>query len=224
MSKFNEIFNLTKENYKNIFSILAISILLAIVSNYLSKKPLPLTPQPIEKISDDELLGDLNESVTPQNQTNPIENINSAIPAVVNQDSINKANKRIQDSLAKLKKEIELGKVEDKKVNDNIEKTVTFEQMKKIINNSNFVIIDARSADDYAKGKIGNALNIFPYDEESNYFPKILSLPRDKKIVIYCTGGNCDLSHHLAEDLMNFDFKNVFIYTGGWEEWELKNK
>lgn len=224
MSKFNEIFNLTKENYKNIFSILAISILLALVSNYLSKKPLSLTPKPIEKISDDVLLGDLNDTLSTQTQSTQIEITSSANPVLINQDSINKVNKRIQDSLAKLKKGIKLGQIGVEKVNENIEKTVTYEQMKKIINNPNFVIIDARSADDYSKGKIGNAINIFPYDDESRYFPKILSLPSDKKIVIYCTGGNCDLSHHLAEDLMNFDFKNVFIYTGGWEEWELKNK
>lgn len=115
--------------------------------------------------------------------------------------------------------------VKDKSVKestlDNLEKVVNYNQVLKIIRNKNFVIIDARSLDDYKKGKISNALNIFPYNENENeYFQQIMSLPRDKRFLIYCTGGNCDLSHHLAEDMANFGFSNIFIYVGGWEEWE----
>ncbi|MFY8160385.1 MAG: rhodanese-like domain-containing protein [Candidatus Kapaibacteriota bacterium] len=220
-----------KQSLLTIGSILIVSLGLALLNNYLSKKPLPYTPQPIETISDDDLFGDLESENTIKTQKNIDSTISiSQNTAILNLDSIKKINKRIADSLAKLKKDIELGKVNlnndgnKDAAQSNIEKTVTYEQVKKLLNNPNFYFIDARSAEDYAKGKIGNSINIFPYDEESVYFPKILSLPRDKKFIIYCTGGNCDLSHHLAEDMINFNFTNIFIYTGGWEEWELKNK
>ncbi|TNE33625.1 rhodanese-like domain-containing protein [bacterium] len=107
--------------------------------------------------------------------------------------------------------------------NDELEGgTVTYEQIKARIDDPNFIIIDARSEEDYAKKHIGNSINIFPHSDESKYFEKIYTLPRDKKFIIYCNGGNCDLSHQVAEDMKIAGFKNIFIYTSGWEEWETK--
>lgn len=100
--------------------------------------------------------------------------------------------------------------------------TITYDQIKARVDNPNFVIIDARSPEDFAKGAIGDAINIFPYEDEGQYFEKIYTLPRDKKFLIYCSGGDCDLSHHLAEDMKTAGFTNMFIYLGGWEEWVTK--
>ncbi|MER3328782.1 MAG: rhodanese-like domain-containing protein [Candidatus Kapaibacterium sp.] len=97
--------------------------------------------------------------------------------------------------------------------------TITYEQIKARISNPEFIIIDARSPEDFAKGRIGEAINIFPYGDEGQYFEQIYTLPRDKKYLIYCTGGDCDLSHHLAEDMKTAGFENMFIYVGGWEDW-----
>jgi rhodanese-related sulfurtransferase len=101
------------------------------------------------------------------------------------------------------------------------DKTVTFEQMNKVIesNTGEFIIVDARNSDYWKKSKIGNSINIFPYEDESIVINKILDLPHDKKIIVYCDGGNCDSSHKIAEMMKNFGLENVFIYTGGWEEW-----
>ncbi|MFP4367954.1 MAG: rhodanese-like domain-containing protein [Candidatus Kapaibacterium sp.] len=105
------------------------------------------------------------------------------------------------------------------------EQTVTFEQMLKITGNPNFVIIDARHPDQYAKDKIGDAINIFPYDDEHEIMPKIFELPDNKTIVIYCDGGTCDSSHKLADLIMQArGFDKVFIYSGGWEEWIKKKE
>jgi rhodanese-related sulfurtransferase len=49
-------------------------------------------------------------------------------------------------------------------------------------------------------------------------------LPRDKTYIVYCDGGACDLSHHVAKTLIEFGFKRVFVYRGGWDEWKIKNK
>lgn len=102
------------------------------------------------------------------------------------------------------------------------EKTVTYEQMLKIIENDDFIIIDARNAELFNKSKIGNSLNIFPYSDEAEVVNKIFDLPQDKKIVVYCDGGNCDSSHKIAEMLLSFGYDNTFIYSGGWEEWSNK--
>lgn len=96
---------------------------------------------------------------------------------------------------------------------------VNFKQVEERIDNDNFLLIDARNYEDYSSGHIGNAINIHPYEEEDSYFEKIFTLPRDKKFIVYCTGGNCDLSHKVIEDMINAGHQNIFIYSAGWEEW-----
>jgi len=108
----------------------------------------------------------------------------------------------------------------DKNINiDNDSKTVTYEQMLKIIESDEFILIDARSPEMYSKSTIGKAINIFPYSDESEVMSKILDLPTDKKIIVFCDGGNCDSSHKIADILHNFGYINSYIYSGGWDEW-----
>jgi rhodanese-related sulfurtransferase len=48
------------------------------------------------------------------------------------------------------------------------------------------------------------------------------SVPKDRVILIYCDGGECELSHHVADVLKRFAYGPIFIYTGGWAEWTTK--
>ncbi len=128
--------------------------------------------------------------------------------------------------IAKLSDDIVFGEKADKSDSVDLsiisDKTVTYEQMLKIINNDDFIIIDARSSDYFNINKIGNATNIFPYDDEAVVMNKIFDLPQGKKIVVYCDGGNCDSSHKIAEILLNFGYDDTYIYSGGWDEWSKK--
>lgn len=102
-------------------------------------------------------------------------------------------------------------------------KLVTFEQMKRIISSPAFLIIDARTVADYEKAHIPNSINIYPYIDESELVPRLMTLPKDKTIVIYCDGGTCDLSHELAKIMIgSMGFTKIFLYEGGWEEWSRK--
>jgi rhodanese-related sulfurtransferase len=97
---------------------------------------------------------------------------------------------------------------------------VTYDQVLRMIDNPDFVLVDARREETWAEGHIGNAVNIFPYDPNEVVFEKCFNLPPDKKIVVYCEGGDCDSSHLLVEILLNqVLLENVYIYTGGWEDW-----
>lgn len=109
-----------------------------------------------------------------------------------------------------------LGKI---KIEDIDGKTITFEQMNQIKDDDRFIIIDARNPENFNTNKIGNPINIFPYADENEVMNKILNLPHDKKIIVYCDGGDCDSSHKIAEILLSFGYNDVYIYTGGWEEW-----
>lgn len=102
-------------------------------------------------------------------------------------------------------------------------KTVNLAQFKKLIASPSTLLVDARMQDKYDVAHIGNAINIFGAEVEQ-HVPDILNLnlPMDKVIVVYCDGGHCELSHRVANVFMTLGYKNVFVYTGGWEEWSTK--
>lgn len=105
---------------------------------------------------------------------------------------------------------------------ESLENSLTYDQMKKIALSPDFVIIDARRPDQYEEGTIGNAININPDIDQMELFEKLANLPGEKPIVCFCDGGTCDLSDIIAEELLNLGFKRVFLYSGGWEEWQKK--
>ena len=98
---------------------------------------------------------------------------------------------------------------------------IRIDQVEKLLANPDVLFIDARKANEFEKGRIGNAINIFTPEFEQN-IPRIIGLPREKPIVVYCGGGACELSHELAGHLVGLGFTRVFVYTGGWNEWQLK--
>ncbi len=98
---------------------------------------------------------------------------------------------------------------------------VLYDQVQRLVSNPDVQFVDARRADEFEEGVIGNAVNIYPPEFE-DHIPLFIGWPRDKVIVVYCGGGTCELSHELAERLMEFDFTKVFVYKGGYSEWTAK--
>jgi histidine triad (HIT) family protein len=92
----------------------------------------------------------------------------------------------------------------------------------RFINAGPYHLIDARGAEKYAEGHIAGATNIFGGEVQSR-IPDIMQTPRDRVILIYCDGGECELSHHVADVLKQFNYGSIFIYTGGWAEWKTKH-
>ena len=46
-------------------------------------------------------------------------------------------------------------------------------------------------------------------------------LPKDRAYIVYCGSKECDKSERLADYMRNnFEFSNVAVYKGGWEEWK----
>jgi len=104
-----------------------------------------------------------------------------------------------------------------------LEMTVTYEQILKLLKKPDVQFIDARSPEQYAKGYIGNAINIFPLiDDQQKLYETIYNLPTNKIYILYCDGGTCDLSHQLIQLFYQFGYNQSFLYKGGWEEWTKK--
>lgn len=78
--------------------------------------------------------------------------------------------------------------------------------------------IDARDQWDYSEGHIKGAINIPEFSfEPSNKLLK--TIEKDKLIIVYCDGDECDTSKRLANRLMELGYKNTFVFLGGMNEW-----
>lgn len=78
-----------------------------------------------------------------------------------------------------------------------------------------FVVVDCRSAEDYAKGHIPGAVSL-PYRTIEQQAPL---LPKDKLIVAYCTSVHCNASTKGALQLSALGFR-VKELVGGFRAWQ----
>ncbi len=102
-------------------------------------------------------------------------------------------------------------------------KEVTHDMFVRLMAAAPYYLIDARGADKYAQGHIANAVNFYGAEVQSRIPDVLANVPRDRIILIYCDGGECELSHHVADVLKQFQYGPIFIYTGGWAEWISKH-
>ena len=93
---------------------------------------------------------------------------------------------------------------------------VTLAQAKSLFDKG-VVFVDARDDEYFADGHIQNAWN-------SGFFMELMfkldSLQsRDDGVVLYCNDDDCGSSEELANDLYNEGFTKLFVFKGGWLEW-----
>lgn len=100
--------------------------------------------------------------------------------------------------------------------------TVDAETVLQHVEDGSALLIDARDPNEYQAGHLPGALNL-PDTTFAQTFTELGdSLPREVPLIVYCQGGPCDQSHHVLEDLSRFDFQNLILYPGGWNEWKQK--
>ena len=89
-------------------------------------------------------------------------------------------------------------------------KTVTKDELAKLVLASNTTVVDARDAESYAKGHIDGAANFSETALPSN---------KNATLVFYCGGVKCPLAAKAAKKALQMGYKNVMVYHGGWAEW-----
>jgi rhodanese-related sulfurtransferase len=82
--------------------------------------------------------------------------------------------------------------------------------------------IDARRSQIYEQGRIAKSISMPVWESdiddrvaafyEAGYDP-------EAPIVIYCSGGECEDSHMLAQKLWGIGYNNIRIYPAGWPDW-----
>jgi rhodanese-related sulfurtransferase len=85
------------------------------------------------------------------------------------------------------------------------------------------LILDARRTKVFEEGHIAGAKS-FPV-WESDIDARVTAFVgegRDESIpvVLYCSGGDCEDSHMLAQKLFGAGFNNLLVYSGGWPDWQ----
>ena len=97
-------------------------------------------------------------------------------------------------------------------------KVIKLDQLKRLLAQHRGVLLDARSEEEYGKGHIQGARNVFALEVEK-YFEQLVELPRDTLVIIYCNNPECHLARTLAEFMETINFSNLYLYEAGWDGW-----
>jgi rhodanese-related sulfurtransferase len=94
---------------------------------------------------------------------------------------------------------------------------ITLDQIRKHVQDHTAVVVDARSAEYYARGHIRGAINL-PAGAMKGNFPKFKQdVASDQFIIIYCASSTCGAGDMAAEYLTGQGYNNVRVYKPGWE-------
>lgn len=97
-------------------------------------------------------------------------------------------------------------------------KKITREYLKNMMDTDvDFVLIDARGHEAYAKEHLPGALSI-PSDHLGEHL--LREHKKNRIFVTYCSNFECEASTIAAQKLDKYGFKNVLEFKGGLEDWK----
>ncbi|HOY45415.1 MAG TPA: rhodanese-like domain-containing protein [bacterium] len=99
---------------------------------------------------------------------------------------------------------------------------ITLDQMQGLMQRRAALLIDARSREEYLDGHLPGALHI-SFEGWFEQIDRVRALPHERWLVLYCSGGTCDLADLLAGELIREGFEKVAVYRGGIAEYRLAN-
>jgi rhodanese-related sulfurtransferase len=83
--------------------------------------------------------------------------------------------------------------------------------------------LDARRTKVFEEGHVAGArpFAVWESDVDQKVFAFQDEVPsKDRPVVLYCSGGDCEDSHMLAEKMFGAGFTNVLVYRDGWPDWQ----
>ena len=96
--------------------------------------------------------------------------------------------------------------------------SINLTESRKLFESGTAIFIDSRHLFEFRIGHIKSAINI-PLSELDAHAAIINALPKDKVLIVYCDGSDCNSSIELAAKLYERGFGGVRIFFGGWQEW-----
>ncbi len=97
---------------------------------------------------------------------------------------------------------------------------ISLVEAKKLFLRQAAIFIDARPDDDYEKGHIKGARSLPRHEVDQRLMSVTEDISTDTPIITYCDGESCELSHDVANFLVDMGFSNVRILINGWTKWK----
>ncbi len=196
-------------NKKYILQIIIFSSLIALVFNHFNPNGIGLERIPLEREW-------VNSLLIPDQSTNLLADTTKKITKkndVANQDKINEKDSTKEKTFAEKNSQTE------QTIKD-FEKplAISLENAFKLYKQGT-KFIDARNREDYLRNHITNSINI-PFYQFEEFKSELSKIEKSKPFVIYCNGKDCDMSDMLADVLFEMGYKKIYLFVGGWEEWE----
>lgn len=93
-------------------------------------------------------------------------------------------------------------------------------QVKELVDAGQAALVDARSADSFAKEHIAGAISL-PVEEARGKAgaPLLGQVATDAVVIVYCNGFSCPDSMELAKVLTKGGYLSVYVFEGGLPEW-----
>ncbi|XP_066581446.1 rhodanese domain-containing protein CG4456-like [Prorops nasuta] len=120
------------------------------------------------------------------------------------------------------------------KMNDNLSTLkISYDELLEAQKNDNILIVDVREQEEIDQtGKLPGSIHI-PMGDVANYFTNSseksfkerfnkLKPNHDTKVILSCKSGK--RSGMVQQELQKLGYKNIYNFTGGWMEWESKQK
>ncbi len=102
---------------------------------------------------------------------------------------------------------------------ENTQQTVvtldTADKFKELMNNESAQLIDVRTPEEFAQGKIGNATNMNFFD--ANFKEQVATLDTSKPVLVYCASGG--RSAKAVAILQSLGFTEIHELKGGYNAW-----
>jgi rhodanese-related sulfurtransferase len=95
---------------------------------------------------------------------------------------------------------------------------ISLAKAEELFESHNALFIDARHEFDYQEGHIRGAVNV-ALKKFDTQISRLNNIPKDKLLIVYCDGAECNSSIELTLKLMESGFTNVKVFFGGWQEW-----
>ncbi|MDH5767233.1 MAG: rhodanese-like domain-containing protein, partial [Gammaproteobacteria bacterium] len=87
-----------------------------------------------------------------------------------------------------------------------------------IVNIPNLVVIDSRKDIEFSKGHIQGSISLLDTDMTPENLAENVS-DKAVPILFYCNGERCMRSSRAATKALEWGYKTVYWFRGGWNEW-----
>jgi len=95
------------------------------------------------------------------------------------------------------------------------------ELVKLIYSNPGIVLIDSRKETEYLRGHIEGAINLLNLKMTRAELQRVAP-DKSAAVLFYCNGIRCLRSSDAASRALEWGYRNVFWFRGGWQEWDEK--